>query len=97
MALEVLSPQLQLPQLTEVLVVGWELEGGLMESQVLLESLGLMLGLEMEIQEPEEGAGRSSGPLEFPQVVLAVVQVLLIPQVAEAVLYPVPHQVPSAQ
>ena len=80
-------------------MVGWEWEGGLMESQVLLESLGLLVGLEMEIQEPEEGAGQSSGPVEFPQDVLAVVQVLLTPQVVfavqgqrmEAVLYPVLH------
>ena len=72
-------------------MVGWEWEGGLVESQVLLESLGLLVGLGMEILEPEEGLGRSSGPLEFSQVVLAVVQVLLIPQVAEAVLCPVPH------
>ena len=91
MALEVLGPQLQMPLLTQVLLVGWEWEGGLVESQVLLESLGLLVGLGMEIQEPEEETGQSSDPLEFPQVVLAVVQVLLIPQVAEVVLCIDPH------
>ena len=101
MALEVLDPQLQLPLQTQVLLVSWKWDGGLLELQVLLESLELLVGpkllVEVETMEPEEGVGRSSGPLELSQVVLAVVQVLLIPQVAEAVLYPVPHQVPSAQ
>ena len=66
-------------------MVGWEWEGGLVESQVLLESLGLLVGLGMEILEPEEGVGQSSDPLEFSQLVLAVVQVLLAAQVGVAV------------